>query len=79
MARRLLRLLGPLLFLLILARIDLGRTIQMLGAVRLPLLAVALSLYPVLILLKAWRWRLLLRQQGANYTCLLYTSDAADE
>lgn len=68
MARRLLRLLGPLLFLLILARIDLGRTIQMLGAVRLPLLAVALSLYPVLILLKAWRWRLLLRQQGANYT-----------
>lgn len=67
LARKLIRLLGPLLFLLILSRIDLGRMAETITAIRVDLLLGALVLYPGLILLKAWRWRLLLRQQHINY------------
>jgi uncharacterized protein (TIRG00374 family) len=81
LARQLLRLLGPLLFLLILARINVGRTIETLGAARLSLLCASLALYPLLLLLKAWRWRLLLRQQAAEYALnsafLAYNSSLA--
>jgi uncharacterized protein (TIRG00374 family) len=65
--KKLLRFVGPLLFLLILCRIDLGQTVRTIGSVRLPWLGAAMLLYPVLVLLKTWRWRLLLRQQEADY------------
>ncbi|HUS69418.1 MAG TPA: lysylphosphatidylglycerol synthase transmembrane domain-containing protein [Anaerolineae bacterium] len=65
---RFIRLAGPLLFLLILSRIDLGRTAEMLRTVRAQFLLAAAILYPLLILLKSWRWHLLLRQQGVSYS-----------
>jgi uncharacterized protein (TIRG00374 family) len=78
---KLFRFLGPALFLLILFKIDVGRTLQTLGALRLSWLGAALMLYPLLVLLKAWRWRLLLRQQGTEYTLasafLAYNSSLA--
>jgi uncharacterized protein (TIRG00374 family) len=58
------------LFLVILSRIDLGRTAEMLRAVRFQFLLTAMALYPCLILLKAWRWRMLLQQQGIGYGLL---------
>ena len=70
LAKRLVRLAGPVLFLVILSRIDLGRTAEMLRTVRLQFLLAAVALYPCLILLKAWRWRMLLRQQGIAYGLL---------
>jgi uncharacterized protein (TIRG00374 family) len=70
LAKRLVRLAGPVLFLAILSRIDLGRTAEMLRAVHLQYLLAALALYPCLILLKAWRWRMLLQQQGIAYGLL---------
>jgi uncharacterized protein (TIRG00374 family) len=66
--KKFIRLAGPLLFLLILSRIDLGRTAEMLRTVRAPFLLAAAILYPLLILLKSWRWHLLLRQQGVSYS-----------
>jgi uncharacterized protein (TIRG00374 family) len=66
-AKRLLRLLGPLLLALILSRIDIGGVMRRVSTVQLPLLAIAVLLYPLLVMLKAWRWRLLLRQQGVDY------------
>ena len=79
--RKLLRLLGPVLFLFILIKIDIGQTLQTLGALRLSWLAAALVLYPLLVLLKAWRWRLLLRQQDLDYALttafLAYNSSLA--
>ena len=67
MIRKLIRLLGPLLFLLILSRMDLGRMVEIIAAIRVDFLLAALFLYPCLILLKAWRWRILLSQQEINY------------
>ncbi len=64
---RFIRLAGPLLFLLILSRIDLGRTVEMLRTVRPQFLLAAAILYPLLILLKSGRWHLLLWQQGVSY------------
>jgi uncharacterized protein (TIRG00374 family) len=66
-ARRLMRLAGPVLFLFILSRIDLTRTAEMLRTVGLQFLLAAVALYPCLILLKTWRWQFLLRQQGIAY------------
>lgn len=68
LARKLIRLLGPLLFLLILSRMDVGLVAETMAAVRANFLLGALVLYPGLILLKAWRWRMLLRQQHINYS-----------
>ena len=65
---RFIRLAGPLLFLLILSRIDLGHTAAALRTVRAQFLLAAAILYPLLILLKSWRWRLLLRQRGVSYS-----------
>ncbi len=70
LGRRLVRLAGPALFLVILSRIDLGGTAEMLRTVRLQYLLAAVALYPCLILLKAWRWRMLLQQQGIGYGLL---------
>ncbi len=67
MARKLIRLVGPLLFLLILSRMDLGRLADTIASVKLPFLVAALLLYPCLILMKAWRWQMLLIQQRINY------------
>jgi uncharacterized protein (TIRG00374 family) len=69
-ARKLIRLAGPLLFLLILSRIDIRSTVETMRSVRLQLLVPALALYPCLILLKSWRWRILLRQQNIRYGLL---------
>ncbi|TKJ31125.1 MAG: hypothetical protein CEE40_02390 [Chloroflexi bacterium B3_Chlor] len=67
LGRNLIRVLGPLLFLLILSRMDLGRVAETMAAVRVNFLLAALVLYPGLVLLKAWRWHILLRQQHINY------------
>jgi uncharacterized protein (TIRG00374 family) len=67
LAKKLIRLSGPVLFLFILARIELSRTAELLSAIDLQVLLAVLALYPFLILLKTWRWRMLLRQQGVNY------------
>ena len=64
---RFIRPAGPLLFLLILSRIDLGRTAEMLRTVRPQFLLAAAILCPLLILLQSWRWHLLLWQQGVSY------------
>lgn len=68
LARKLIRLLGPLLFVLILARIDLERLAEIFSTVRPQLLLGALLLYPGLIMIKAWRWHMLLHQQQINYS-----------
>jgi uncharacterized protein (TIRG00374 family) len=65
--RILIRLLGPLLFLLILSRMDLGRMAETMATIRVRFLLAALLLYPCLILLKAWRWQILLSQQQIDY------------
>lgn len=67
MTKKLMRLLGPALFLVILSRMDLDQLIGTLSAIRPDLLIVALLLYPCLILLKAWRWQMLLGRQEINY------------
>jgi uncharacterized protein (TIRG00374 family) len=67
LTRKLIRLAGPVLFVFILYRIDLSRLAETIAAIRPHFVLAALLLYPCLILLKTWRWRLLLRQQGVNY------------
>jgi uncharacterized protein (TIRG00374 family) len=66
-ARKLIRLLGPLLFVLILSRMDLRHMAKTIAAVRVDFLLAALVLYPGLILLKAWRWHILLGVQHIKY------------
>jgi hypothetical protein len=65
---RFIRLAGPLLLLLILSRIDLGRTVEMLRTVRAQFLLAAAIFYPLLISLKSWRGHLHLRQQGVSHS-----------
>lgn len=67
LSRKLIRLLGPALFLFILYNIDISRTAELLRAARFRVLLAVLALYPCLVLLKAWRWRMLLRQQQVDY------------
>ncbi len=67
LARKLIRLLGPVLFVFILARIDLEDLAETLSGVRPHLLLGALLLYPGLIMIKAWRWHMLLDRQQINY------------
>jgi uncharacterized protein (TIRG00374 family) len=67
MVKKLIRLAGPALFLLILSRMDIAQVATTLRALRAQPLLPALILYPCLILLKAWRWQSLLRQQGIRY------------
>jgi uncharacterized protein (TIRG00374 family) len=67
LARKLIRFAGPVLFVFILSRMNLSLLADTVAAIRPRFLLAALLLYPCLILLKAWRWRLLLRQQGVNY------------
>jgi uncharacterized protein (TIRG00374 family) len=67
LARKLIRLAGPILFVFILLRIDLSRLADSIASIRPHFVVAALLLYPCLILIKTWRWRLLLRQQGVNY------------
>lgn len=67
MTKKLIRLLGPALFIFILSQIDLSGTAEILSATDLRFLLAALLLYPCLIFLKAWRWNKLLGQQDVNY------------
>jgi len=65
--KKLVRLLGPLIFLFILSRMDLRLLAETIADVRLDLLLAAMLLYPVLIMLKAWRWQMLLHRQRIDY------------
>jgi uncharacterized protein (TIRG00374 family) len=67
LARKLIRLLGPLLFVLILSRIDVRGVLETIASARADFLLGALLLYPGLIMLKTWRWHILLRQQQTDY------------
>lgn len=58
----LLRLIGPVLLLILLARSDLSEFASILaGAAPGPIL-LSLVLYPPFVVIKAWRWRLLMRE-----------------
>ena len=63
-ARWLTRLLGPAVLAYFLLTTDLHRIAANLREVRLAPLALSLALYVGLVLTKAWRWRLLLRELG---------------
>jgi uncharacterized protein (TIRG00374 family) len=63
-ARWLTRLLGPAVLAYFLLTTDLHRIAANLREVRLVPLALSLALYVGLVLTKAWRWRLLLRELG---------------
>lgn len=67
MVRELLRFLGPAPFLPILGRTDVRGTVRTLDAFRLLLTALLLH-YPLLALGRAWKGRLLPREQGSECT-----------
>lgn len=72
-----LRLIGPLLFVLFLWRTDL----QVLGAALTHVnwwpVAISLALMPIFIVIKAWRWQIIMRELGLQppsiwTLCLIY-------
>ena len=54
------------LLYLLLSNVDVGRLWQLVRTASVPWLTLALGLYAVVILVSAWRWRLLLRAQHLN-------------
>lgn len=63
----LIRLIGIVLFVFILTRIDLSGIAFTITKVNLWYLVPVIILIPPLILLKSWRWQLLLKMQGITY------------
>jgi len=63
----LIRLLGILLLIFILTRIDLSSVVSTTARVNLWYLALAIALIVPVILLKSWRWQFLLKMQGITY------------
>lgn len=55
------RLLGPAILAFFLARTDLGQILAFLQAARWTPVLLSLALFPIFVLLKAWRWGLLVR------------------
>lgn len=62
------RLFGIFLFIIILSRIDLTETIKILLNANLIYLAVAFTIVPFVVLIKAYRWQLLMKMQNINYS-----------
>jgi uncharacterized protein (TIRG00374 family) len=63
----LIRLLGVLLLIFILTRIDLSSVASTIAKVNLWYLALVVALMIPVIFLKSWRWQTLLRMQGLHY------------
>lgn len=61
------RLIGLGILVLILFKLDLEATIQVLAGVHWGYLLLAVAANPLLFGIKSWRWRELLRMQGINY------------
>ena len=57
----LLRAIGPALFIIIIARIDLAQLADLLANIQLLYLVPALLLFVPLVFVKAWRWQLLMK------------------
>ncbi|MEN9935653.1 MAG: hypothetical protein RLZZ387_2232 [Chloroflexota bacterium] len=78
LSRWLLRLIGPLLLVFFLWRSDLGAIATSLAALAPWLLAASLALAPLFILVKSWRWELIMRELSLRpprlaYLAVLYT------
>ena len=63
-----LRLVGLLIFVVLLVHLDLPAIFAVLSHARLPLLLIAIALNGFLVGLKAWRWQFLLGMQGQTYS-----------
>lgn len=61
------RFFGIFIFIIILSRIDLTETIKILLNANLIYLAVAFTIVPFVVLIKAYRWQLLMKMQNINY------------
>lgn len=61
-----LRLIGPVLFVLFLWRTDIDAIVLSLRDVQWVPVAVSLGLMPIFIVVKAWRWRIILAELGLN-------------
>jgi uncharacterized protein (TIRG00374 family) len=61
------RLIGIILFLIIIIKIDWRRTLSLIGKVDILLFIAAVSLFPLFVFLKALRWNILLKGQGVDY------------
>lgn len=61
------RLFGIFIFIIILSQIDLTETIKILLNANLIYLAVAFTIVPFVVLIKAYRWQLLMKMQNMNY------------
>ena len=59
-----LRLIGPLLFVLFLWRTDLKVLGEALTQVNWWPVTISLALMPVFIVIKAWRWQIIMRELG---------------
>lgn len=66
----LLRVIGPVLFGIILYRLDLTDLASLLANINPLYLILAVILFVPLIIVKAWRWKLLMKAQDINYSLL---------
>ena len=62
------RLIGIIIFAIIIATIDWDKTLHIIKKADLPLILIATMLFPFFVLLKAVRWRVLLKGQGIEYS-----------
>ena len=65
-----LRAIGPVLFCIILFRIDLPQLAELLSKINPLYIILAVILFVPLIIVKAWRWQLLMNAQGIGYSLL---------
>jgi uncharacterized protein (TIRG00374 family) len=63
----LIRLLGVILFIVILTRVDLSSVLSVIADVNLSYLGTAIVLTIPMLVLKSWRWQSLLKMQGIAY------------
>ncbi|HEX9370829.1 MAG TPA: lysylphosphatidylglycerol synthase transmembrane domain-containing protein [Roseiflexaceae bacterium] len=68
------RLIGPALLAIFLWRSDFGQIVASFGGIRLWPLLLSLALMPVFIVVKAWRWNLLMAELGIQAPSLGYSS-----
>ena len=65
-----LRAIGPVLFCIILFRIDLPQLAELISKINPLYIILAVILFVPLIIVKAWRWQLLMNAQGIGYSLL---------
>ena len=66
--RWVLRAVGPILFCIILYRLDLTHLVALLSNINILYLVLAIILFIPLLFVKAWRWQLLMRAQDIRYS-----------